>query len=205
VIAGGRSTRFGGEKAAAELHGRPLLLWAVHRLQRDCRVVAVNARRSTQAEALAIREGLPLVYDLPGDAAGPLAGVKAGLLWARDLGARSLAVSPCNVPLAPDSLFSRLLLAAGEGAALAETEGGPQPLCSVWPLSALPLLEQALSGGAHPPIWRTLARIGATPVRFRKTVAFTNVNTREDLAALAGRLDQEGRPRHPGGAPDAST
>lgn len=28
VIAGGRSLRFGGEKAVAQLAGRPLLLWA---------------------------------------------------------------------------------------------------------------------------------------------------------------------------------
>lgn len=191
VIAGGRSTRFGGEKAVAELQGRSLLLWAVHRLTRDCRPVAVNVRRDTQAEALALREGLPVVYDLPGDAAGPLAGVKAGLLWARDLGARTLAVSPCDVPLAPDELFARLLAAAGEGAALAGTAEGPQPLCSVWPITALPLLEELMAGGAHPPIWRTLERLGAVAVRF-ESAGFANLNTRDDLAALAGRLAREG-------------
>ena len=32
VLAGGRSVRFGGEKAAALLRGTPLLLWAARRL-----------------------------------------------------------------------------------------------------------------------------------------------------------------------------
>jgi molybdopterin-guanine dinucleotide biosynthesis protein A len=90
-------------------------------------------------------------------------------------------------------MFTRLLLAAGDGAALAETDEGVQPLCSVWPVSALPLLEQALAGGAHPAIWRTLERIGARSVHFEQPLDFTNVNTREDLALLAGRLEHEAR------------
>ena len=94
VIAGGRSIRFGGEKAAALLAGTPLLLWAVKRLQHTCYAVAVNARSGTQAEALAHAQGLPVLHDAPGDAAGPLAGVRAGLTWAQGLGAAAIAVSP---------------------------------------------------------------------------------------------------------------
>jgi molybdopterin-guanine dinucleotide biosynthesis protein A len=41
VIAGGRSRRFGAEKAVAQLGGRPLLLWAAERLARSCSRVAV--------------------------------------------------------------------------------------------------------------------------------------------------------------------
>ena len=137
VIAGGRSTRFGGEKAVAGLGDKPLLMWAVQRLQRSCEAVAVNARLGTEAESLARAEGLPLLYDAPGDATGPLSGVKAGLIWARERGARAIAVSPCDVPLLPDDLFARLTAAAGTGAAMAETSEGHQPLCAVWPVSAL--------------------------------------------------------------------
>ena len=87
VLAGGRSVRFGGEKAAALLRGTPLLLWAARRLARSCAAVAVNTRPGTQAESLAHAAGLPVLHDAPGDAAGPLSGVKAGLVWARELGA----------------------------------------------------------------------------------------------------------------------
>ncbi len=208
VIAGGRSVRFGGEKAAALLAGRPLLMWAVRRLQRSCGVVAVNTRPGTQAEALVQAEGLPVLHDVAGDAQGPLAGVKAGLLWAQALGARALAVSPCDAPLLPDDLFSRLIEAAGygadsssvagsgsgagSGAALAETSDGPQPLCAVWPVSALAALTDALAGGAHPATWRMLESIGAQRVRFNAPEAFANLNTREDLEAIAARLAREG-------------
>jgi molybdopterin-guanine dinucleotide biosynthesis protein A len=190
VIAGGRSVRFGGEKAVAELAGKPLLLWAAARLARSCTAVAINARPGTEAEALALAEGLTVLHDMPGDAAGPLSGVKAGLQWAQHLGARAIAVSPCDVPLLPEDVFARLIEEAGTGAAMAETAEGHQPQCAVWPVGALPKLADALANGAHPPTWRMLDSIGAVRVRFASAEAFTNVNTRLDLAAIAGRLER---------------
>jgi molybdopterin-guanine dinucleotide biosynthesis protein A len=95
------------------------------------------------------------------------------------------------VPLLPDDLFARLIAAAGTGAAMAETSEGHQPLCAVWPVSALGKLTEALADGAHPATWLMLESIGAIRVRFPQPEAFTNVNTRADLAAIAGRLEQE--------------
>ena len=74
---------------------------------------------------------------------------------------------------------------------MAETSEGHQPLCAVWPVSALGKLTEALADGAHPATWLMLESIGAIRVRFPRPEAFTNVNTRADLAAIAGRLEQE--------------
>lgn len=196
VIAGGRSVRFGGEKAAALLEGKPLLMWAVRRLERSCAAVAVNARAGTQAEVLARAEGLPILFDAAGDAQGPLAGVKAGLIWAKQLGARSIAVSPCDAPFLPEELFERLIEAAGSGAAMAETADGREPLCALWPVSALATLTEALADGGHPATWRVLESIGAQRVRFHPPELFANLNTREDLAAAAARFEREYRGSH---------
>lgn len=190
MLAGGRSVRFGGEKASALLAGKPLLMWAVERLRSVCTVIAVNARPGTEAEALAQAAGLAVLHDAPGDAAGPLAGVRVGLEWAAALGARALAVSPCDAPLLPDDLYRRLVAAAGEGAALAETRDGPQPLCALWPVSARAALVAALSGGAHPATWRMLESIGARRVRFEDAAAFANLNTRAELAFVAQRYQR---------------
>ena len=138
VLAGGRSVRFGGEKAVALLEGRPLLAWAAERLESVCLEVAINVRTGTEAESVAKALGLSTLYDAPGDALGPLAGVKAGLIWAEERGARVLAVSPCDAPLLPDDLYVRLLERSEGGAAMAETRDGPQPLCALWPITALP-------------------------------------------------------------------
>jgi molybdopterin-guanine dinucleotide biosynthesis protein A len=185
VLAGGRSVRFEGEKAAAELGGRPLILWAAMRLQRSCPAVAASVRPGTRSEDLARTAGLPLLYDLPGDPLGPLAGVRAGLTWAREIGARALAVSPCDAPLLPEDLFTRLIAGAGEGAALAETPERAQPLCALWPVSALSQVAAALAGGQHPPTWRLLQDLGAIRIRFDDEEAFANINTRAELAAIA--------------------
>jgi molybdopterin-guanine dinucleotide biosynthesis protein A len=187
VLAGGRSVRFGGEKAVALLDGRPLLEWATERLRTVCSSVAINVRRETEAEAVAKALGLPTLYDEAGDALGPLAGVKAGLIWAEEQGARMLAVSPCDAPLLPDDLYVRLLERAEGGAAMAETCDGRQPLCALWPVASLPVVRDALAGGAHPPTWRVLEGLGARNVLFDQPEAFANVNTREDLAAVEAR------------------
>jgi len=195
VIAGGRSVRFGGEKSVAVLAGKPLLMWAVGRLQRACQQVAVNTRAGTEAEAIARAAGLPVLHDEPGDALGPLAGVKVGLLWAQEQGARSLAVSPCDVPMLPSDLYPKLIAAAGSGAAIAASEERQQPLCSVWPVSALPMLREELKDGRHPATWMMLERLQAQQVRFQSAAPFANINTRSDLADLADRLQREAATR----------
>ncbi len=184
VLAGGRSVRFGGEKAVALLDGRPLLEWAVRRLRSVCGSVAVNVRPATEAETVARALGVPTLYDDAGDALGPLAGVKVGLMWAAERGASALAVGPCDAPLLPHDLYERLLEQAAGGAAMAETQDGRQPLCAVWPVAALPAVRAALADGAHPPTWQVLEQLGARKARFDDAAAFANVNTRADLAAL---------------------
>ena len=136
---------------------------------------------------------MPTLYDAPGDAAGPLAGVKAGLIWAEGQGAHTLAVSPCDAPLLPDDLYVRLLERAEGGAAMAETTDGRQPLCALWPVAALPVVREALAGGAHPPTWQVLERLGARKVSFERPEAFANINTPYDLAAVEAR---HRRPAH---------
>jgi len=93
-------------------------------------------------------------------------------------------VSPCDAPLLPEDLYVRLLAEAAGGAAMAETVEGRQPLCAVWPASALSVVSEALAGGQHPPTWRLLEQVGAVKVRFDAADAFANLNTRAELEAL---------------------
>jgi molybdopterin-guanine dinucleotide biosynthesis protein A len=115
--------------------------------------------------------------------------VKVGLIWAKEQGANSIAVSPCDVPMLPPDLFPKLLGAASGGAAMAQTDEGHQPQCAVWPVSALPQLREALANGQHPATWMMLQKIGAQRVRFPNAQDFMNINTRIDLAMLANRLE----------------
>ncbi|MBL8551674.1 MAG: NTP transferase domain-containing protein [Hyphomonadaceae bacterium] len=148
----------------------------------------MNAPPNSETAALAQRLGFVLAPDLPGDAPGPLAGVKAALTWAASEGAEFLATAPCDTPLLPDDLYPNLGAEIGDAAAaIAETPDGPQALCGLWRVAALPALAEALAGGRHPPVREALAGMNMRRVLFAEAGAFANLNTPDDLAALAAR------------------
>jgi molybdopterin-guanine dinucleotide biosynthesis protein A len=148
--------------------------------------VAVSARPGSQAAAWALGRGLPVLTDDPRHGQGPLAGVHAGLLWARGLGAERLATAPCDAMRLPPDLVARL--ADGAGGAIAMTADGElEPLCALWPAAAAEALDAALAEGRHPAARRMAAELGFRSVPFAEPDAFANVNTAEDLARAAGR------------------
>jgi molybdopterin-guanine dinucleotide biosynthesis protein A len=182
VLAGGRSERFGAEKAMARLGGRPLIAIAEARLAADCYPLAVSARPGSGAAAWAQAAGHTVLHDHADDADGPLAGVKAGLTWAKSLGATHMATLPCDTPHAPADITRRLLASMGAAfLAVAETEDGVHPLCALWRTEALAPLTLAMAGGAHPSVYGFADRIGGRRVRFPDPAAFANVNRPEDL------------------------
>ena len=182
VLAGGLSRRFGREKATASWRGRPLLAWTLAALDADCGRVAVSARPGSGAETLALSAGRPVVHDDPTHAAGPLAGLAAGLAWAASEGFDALATLPCDTPFVGAAEVRALIEALGAAdGAYAVTQDGPQGLCAIWRCRLAPALAARLAGGDHPPVHRLLAEIGSLPVRFEKAAPFRNINTEADL------------------------
>jgi molybdopterin-guanine dinucleotide biosynthesis protein A len=80
VLAGGRSTRFGSDKLAANYRGRPLLLLAVEHLSAVCEETVVVLAPDAQAPELP--DGVRIARDEVAYQ-GPLAGLLAGLAAAR--------------------------------------------------------------------------------------------------------------------------
>ena len=185
ILAGGRSRRFGGEKAVAEIDGVSLLKRVLFALAPHCAPIAIAAPVGSGAAAFARQAKLGLVADAEGVARGPLAGVLGGLDWALAAGATWLATVPCDTPFLPGDLVPRLAAAArGEQAAVARSPSGRQPLCAVWPIEATRrALRSALSGATHPPVRRILEELRAVEVAFDDDGAFANINAQADLAA----------------------
>lgn len=181
VLAGGRSTRFGAEKAVARVGGGTPLGLALDALRADCGVLAVSARPESGAAALAAGLGLAVLPDADSAPDGPLAGVAAGLRWAASLGADCLATLPCDMPRAPADLVARLAGGRGDAfAAFATTTEGIHPLCALWSIDLLAPLELELARG-HPAVRRFLADMGGVAVLFEDAAAFINMNTPGDL------------------------
>lgn len=189
ILAGGRSTRFGGEKAAARLGGLPLLAHAHRRLAAHCRIIGVNAPRVSEAGRLAIGLGAPLVRDPPNAPHVPLTGIAAGLVWAQREDEDLLATLPCDMPLLPPDIVPRLLAAVnGHEAAYARAGEEHHPLCSVWRVSMLDAVFAALAKETPPPVRAILDAAKAAEVEFNDPGAFLNISTRADLAEAERRL-----------------
>ena len=137
ILAGGQGRRMGGaDKALLQLAGLPLGAHAAVRLVPQCGALALNANDS--AERLSAL-GLPVVADEIADA-GPLAGVLAGLRFARESGYAFLCTLSVDAPFAPLDLVARLHEArrvASAGMAVAASGGRRHHVIALWPLASI--------------------------------------------------------------------
>jgi molybdopterin-guanine dinucleotide biosynthesis protein A len=159
------------------------------------------ARARLQVDALALsgselfHNELPVISDsMPGQ--GPLAAVCSCLAWARERDYRFLATFPCDVPFFPDDIVVRLLQALEQGAdcAMARRKGQGHYAFSLWPVSGLSKVQDAMARGLRS--LRALAPIltaayaempegdgpGGDP--------FFNINRPDDLAAAEAWLSR---------------
>jgi molybdopterin-guanine dinucleotide biosynthesis protein A len=143
VLAGGRSSRMGAEKAMLEWHGSTMLRRVSGILQRVAEpVVVVHADRQTLPD-------LPEVERVADARAGrgPLEGIAAGMRAVQGR-CEAVFVSATDVPmLHPD--FVRALAAAldGHDVAVPVADGRAHPLEAVYRLSLLPRVERLLADG----------------------------------------------------------
>jgi molybdopterin-guanine dinucleotide biosynthesis protein A len=170
ILAGGQATRFGSDKALAELGGHTLIARAVDTMSGWCEYVVVVGRETAPA---------PTLPDWPQPGMGPLAGIAAALHHARDEGYE--AVLTCGVDSVglPEDLPGLLNSAP---AYLAD-----QPVIGLWPASAVEALEAILTGDGRHSMQRFAEAIGARAVK--TAVKPANINTPADLAAAEKRHD----------------
>jgi molybdopterin-guanine dinucleotide biosynthesis protein A len=195
VLAGGRSVRFGREKAVAAFRGRPMMAWSLDVLDECCEAVAVSAAPDSGAAALALRLGRPALIDHADRPDGPLAGLATGLVWAADVGFDVLVTLPCDTPLVTTSELTALVDAVdGTRPAYATTSKGAHGLCAAWPVTTAYRLEVAMGGGRHPSVLGFLESLEASPIHFADATRFQNLNTEQDVERLLAAASGTDRP-----------
>ncbi|MEJ2408730.1 MAG: molybdenum cofactor guanylyltransferase [Novosphingobium sp.] len=172
VLAGGLSSRFGSDKALAELHGRSLIALTVDALAGWCEHVVVAGRETAPA---------PTLPDWPRPGMGPLAGLAAALHYAQDEGFDAVLSCGVDAALFPDDLLAVLSPAPAYLSA--------QPVIGLWPTAAATGLEQLLESDERHSMLRFAERIGARSVQTAATIP--NINTPDDLTALAALSDRQ--------------
>jgi len=184
VLAGGKSTRMGADKAFVMIEGRTLLARALdvaRALTSDVRIVGDAAKFAAFA---------PVVEDVF-RGCGPLGGIHAALRASRAMFNLMLAV---DVPFVSAGLLEFLVGRARESAAIVTVArvGGWQPLCAVYRREFAEVAERALHGGRYK-IDALFDVVPTEVVSESDLVAagfsareFRNLNTREDLEGSRG-------------------
>ena len=193
VLAGGLSRRMGGgDKALKPLAGKPMLAHVIQRARGQVAALALNANGDPARFA---EFGLPVVADTIPDFAGPLAGVLAGLRWAKRAvpDAAWLASFATDAPLFPVTLVADLIAAAArEGAdmACARSDGQAHPVFGLWPVRLADTLERAMreEGVRKVDVWTGRYRLAVADYPVDPHDPFFNANTPAELAEAEALL-----------------
>lgn len=183
VLAGGKSTRMGSDKAFLEFDGQTLLARALQR----ARAVA------SQAYVVGPREKFesvaPVIEDVYPER-GPLAAIHAAL---RATPSELSLVLAVDLPLVSEELLRFLLAQAQNCDALAtvpRVQGRFQPLCAVYRRGFAELAEASLEAGRNkidplfqPATTRVLEQAELEAVAFPAAM-FENLNTPEDVERI---------------------
>lgn len=165
VLAGGRSTRFGSDKAAFQLGGRPLLAALVDALTPLFSEVLVVSKSAERYAPLVAASGARHVTDEL-STHNPLTGIVSGVAAARNPVVFACA---CDMPFAADVRAIEVLQEAlGDAAAVAFTRAGiPEPLLALYRRDAcLPVARLRLAAGDGPR--RVLEEVGARLLSFEE-------------------------------------
>ncbi|CAH1385275.1 molybdenum cofactor guanylyltransferase MobA [Candidatus Nitrotoga sp. M5] len=179
ILAGGLGTRIGGAKGLQPLHGRALIDWVLDSVSRQSEEIFINANGVPDAYMCF---GYPVIADETPDWPGPLAGLQSALRLARHDWVASV---PCDTPFLPDDLIARLYKAVSSTvtmeASVAVVAGKRQPTIALYRKNVLPKLDAYLnSGGRKVNSW--LETLHLSEVVIDDAIAFTNINTLDDLA-----------------------
>ena len=186
VLAGGKSTRMGRNKALLPVNGRPLIAHIIERLRALADEVLVIARVPEVYAFL----GVPVVQDRY-DEVGPLAGLHAAFTAAH--GDLAIVVA-CDMPLVRRDTFAYLLsLAEGVDVVMPRIHGREEPLHAVYrPATCLPAVEKAIQQGHK----RLISFLPDVRVRYVEEEmlrrvdpelrSFVNVNTPEEWERWVG-------------------
>lgn len=179
ILAGGRSRRFGSDKAAHEIGGQAMIEMAYEALRAVTDDVIVSVRHEQQ------RYDVQAAYVVDRyRRMGPLAGLDAGFARARH---DWLFVVACDMPLISGADVEMIIdgRRPGVDAVVArDVDGLMQPLCACYHRPVVGRQAKLLLQQRHLSMMGLLERLKVQTVRLSET-ALINVNRRADLQMIS--------------------
>lgn len=174
VLAGGRSSRFGSDKAEALFEGKRLIDRALEALAGSVQKIVICGR---------IEPGHDCLTDRPSPGLGPLGGLSAALHHGAGEGFEGVLSVPLDVHPLPCDLL-RLLCRDGPRYLAGQFTIG------FWPTRLAPLLDAHIAAGGRS--MRSWIRASAAAPTACDALKLLNINRPEDLAHFEA---SEGSPR----------
>jgi molybdenum cofactor guanylyltransferase len=166
VLAGGKSTRFGSDKAQAVVEAQPLIAHVIAGLQPQCAELVVVGR---------IWAGVTSLPDRPAAHMGPLAGLNAALHYAQGQGYTHVLSAGCDTLPLPHNLLA--LFPHNQPSYLLS-----QPIIGLWPVTLAQKLAQFMASAPRLSLKAWAEQCDALAVDLRTPL--WNINTRADLEAF---------------------
>jgi len=192
ILAGGKSTRIGVNKAFIEIGGKPLLRHVVDKAgQVAGEVVVVIGKDDDCAKFAKIVPRFVSVLKDAWEGKSPIIGMITGM---EALKSEYAIVLPCDTPLIEEEVLNYLFCKANRAAAAVPRwpSGWIEPLQAVYRVkSMVHAIEETLKAGELRPFdaIRKLDKVIYVPIREirkidRKLLTFININTSEDLESV---------------------
>lgn len=183
VLAGGKSSRFGQEKAEMELSGQRVLTGLIRTL------------RSFPFQSVAVVRSGGKAGDLPDqveileddqEGLGPLGGILTALKHL----VGGVLVTACDMPLVSGALIEWLLgrYDAGAEAVIPRHAGRMEPFPGIYARGMIPMMDEAARSGRfalYQLLEEVRVRFVEVPERFSVELEFANVNTPEDFRRIS--------------------
>lgn len=182
----------GGDKCLRDLGGRTLLRRIIASAAPQVGPLVLNTNSNPERF---VDYRLPVIADVVGGFAGPLAGVLTGLEWARDHAPDCAWVASfaCDAPFMPPDLVSRLVAAVRDSdadMACAASGGRDHPVFALWPVRLAAALRAAIveEDVRKVDVWTARYRLCRAEFAAEPIDPFFNVNRPEDIAAAEALL-----------------
>ena len=192
VLAGGRSTRMGRDKAVLAYHGRDQLQVAFELLDEVAGPNFVSVRADQTSDPLRARYAQVIDGTL---GVGPVAGILAAL---RTRPAAAWLVLACDLPFL-DASTLRALIAGRDPSRVATAfrsayDGLPEPLCAIWEPQCEPLLADFVAADGRCPRKFLLAH-AARIIDLPRSNALDNINSTTEYHQAMQDLDPTAKTR----------
>jgi molybdopterin-guanine dinucleotide biosynthesis protein A len=187
ILAGGRSSRFGANKALSLIRGERL----IERLARAMREVAPETLLVTNTPEAYAFLNMRMVGDLV-SGCGPLGGIYTALKSIRT--PLSLCVA-CDMPFVRPAFLRYMVEAApGYEVVVPVSDHGEEPLCAVYHTRCLSVIEPRIQAGQYK-ITGFYDRVRVKRITTEETPLYDpwmlfNVNTREDYEEALKHLEE---------------